>query len=188
MKKNWWIILKAKKKIFISTPFSKLAVDRIKKFDVPAIKIGSGECNNFHFVEYICKLKKPIIMSTGMNTLKSVSRSVSIIRKHKIPYALLHCVNLYPTDHKIVKINCIEEIQKAYPDAIVGFSDHTSSIYSSLGAASIGAKIIEKHYVDDKIKRIGPDVSSSMDKRELNQLIIGSKIIFESNYNISTSN
>jgi len=79
--------IKSKKRIFISTPFSRKAVDRLVKFNIPAFKIGSGECNNHHFVEYICKFKKPIIMSTGMNTIGSIRKSVSVIRKYKIPYA-----------------------------------------------------------------------------------------------------
>ena len=172
--------IKEKKKIFISTPFSRKAADRLKKFNIPAYKIGSGECNNHHFVEYICKFKKPIIMSTGMNTLDSIKKSVLIIRKHKIPFALLHCVNLYPTPSELTKIECLLEIKKAYPDAVVGLSDHTTSIYSCLGSISLGSRIIEKHFVDTKTNTKGPDVSSSMDSSELRQLIYGSKIIFNS--------
>ncbi|MDC0240792.1 N-acetylneuraminate synthase family protein, partial [Candidatus Pelagibacter sp.] len=61
--------IKSKKRIFISTPFSRAAADRLVKFNIPAFKIGSGECNNYHFVRYLCKFKKPIIMSTGMNSV-----------------------------------------------------------------------------------------------------------------------
>jgi N-acetylneuraminate synthase len=172
--------IKQKKKIFISTPFSRKAADRLKKFNVPAYKIGSGECNNYHFVEYICKFKKPIIMSTGMNTLDSIKKSVLIIRKYKIPFALLHCVNLYPTPSELTKIECLFEIKKAYPDAVVGLSDHTTNIYSCLGSVALGSRVIEKHFVDNKVNRRGPDVSSSMDSSELKQLIYGSKIIFNS--------
>ena len=89
--------IKSKKKIFISTPFSRAAADRLGKFNIPAFKIGSGECNNHFLIDYICKFKKPIIMSTGMNSIKSISKSVKIIRKHKLPFALLHCTNIYPT-------------------------------------------------------------------------------------------
>ena len=64
--------IKKKKKIFISTPFSRKAVDRLEKFKVPAFKIGSGECNNYPLVEYICKKKKPIILSTGMNNIETI--------------------------------------------------------------------------------------------------------------------
>ena len=87
----------SKKKIFISTPFSKAAVDRLVKFKVPAFKIGSGEWNNLELIEYICKFKKPIIMSTGMSRLNELIKTVNLINKRKIPLVLMHCTNVYPT-------------------------------------------------------------------------------------------
>ena len=130
--------------VFISTPFCKAAVDRLNEFKVPMFKIGSGECNNYPLVEYICKQKKPIILSTGMNDIKSITPSVRLFRKYKIPFALLHCTNIYPTDHKLVRLEAMIKMQKYFPDAIVGLSDHTEGIYN-VGAATLGAKIIEKH-------------------------------------------
>ncbi|MFL2898374.1 MAG: N-acetylneuraminate synthase family protein [Candidatus Pelagibacter sp.] len=171
--------VKQKKKIFISSPFSKKAVDRLEKIGVPAYKIGSGECNNYPLVEYICKKKKPVILSTGMNDIKSISKSVKLLRKYKNPYALLHCTNIYPTPNKLVRLECLNDLKKNFPDAVIGFSDHTETIYSCLGAVTLGARILEKHFVDTK-KRKGPDVSCSMDKSELKQLINGSKLIFSS--------
>lgn len=164
--------------IFISTPFCKAAVDRLIKFNVPLFKIGSGECNNYPLVEYICKKKKPVIMSTGMNDIRSITPSVKLFRKYKIPFVLLHCTNIYPTDHKLVRLQAMSQIQKSFPDAIIGLSDHTEGIYTCLGAVSLGAKVIEKHFTDDKKSR-GPDMSCSMDPNELKELIDGSKIIYE---------
>jgi N-acetylneuraminate synthase len=170
----------SRKKIFISTPFSRAAADRLGKFNIPAFKIGSGECNNPFLVDYICKFKKPIIMSTGMNSIKSIEKSVNVIRKYKLPYVLMHCTNIYPTPNKLVKLDCIQELKKAYPDSIVGLSDHTDSIYACLGAVALGARVLEKHFVDNKKTRNGPDISASMDTTELKQLIKGSNEIFES--------
>ena len=118
-------------------------------------------------------------MSTGMNSIDSIKKSVNIIKKKKIPLALLHCTNIYPTPPELVRLNCIEQLKKAFPDCPIGISDHTENIYTSLGAVAHGARIIEKHYVDDKKKRKGPDVSSSMDKNELKRLIYGSIEIFK---------
>lgn len=170
--------IQSKKKIFISTPFSKKAVDRCIRLKVPAFKIGSGECNNYHLVEYITKFKLPIIMSTGMNSIASIKKSVNIICKKKIPLALLHCTNIYPTPSHLVRLDCIQEIKNNYPNCLVGLSDHTENIFTSLAAISLGARIIEKHFTDHK-KRKGPDISSSMDTNELKMLIQGSKFIFE---------
>ena len=83
--------------IFISTPFSRAAADRLNRFGVPAYKIGSGECNNYPLLEHIAKFGKPIILSTGMNSIESVRKAVEIFRNYKVPYALLHCTNIYPT-------------------------------------------------------------------------------------------
>jgi len=153
-------------------------VDRLEKFKVPAFKIGSGECNNYPLVEYICKKKKPIILSTGMNDIKTIRPAVKIIRKYKIPYALLHCTNIYPTPPNLVRLEAMIELKKNFKDAVIGLSDHTENIYSSLGAIALGACIIEKHFIDSK-KAKGPDVKASMDTSELKELIKGSKTIFQ---------
>ncbi|MAI08679.1 MAG: hypothetical protein CMF61_06940 [Magnetococcales bacterium] len=109
--------VKSKKMLFISTPFSRLAVDRLVKFKVPAFKIGSGECNNYPLIEYIASHKKPIILSTGMNTINSIKPSVKIFEKYKIPYALMHCTNIYPTPTKLIRLQAITELKKAFPKA-----------------------------------------------------------------------
>lgn len=162
--------VKSKKMLFISTPFSRLAVDRLVKFKVPAFKIGSGECNNYPLIEYIASHKKPIILSTGMNTINSIKPSVKIFEKYKIPYALMHCTNIYPTPTKLIRLQAITELKKAFPKAILGLSDHSKSVYPCIGAIALGASIVEKHFVDKK-NRIGPDISASMDGSELKILL-----------------
>jgi N-acetylneuraminate synthase len=167
-----------KKRVFISTPFSRAAADRLNKFGVPAFKIGSGECNNYPLIKYICKFNKPIILSTGMNSIKTIKPAVKIIKDAKIPLALLHCTNIYPTPPNLVRLDCINQLKKSFPSCIIGISDHTENNYSSLGAVALGAKIIEKHFIDTKKKK-GPDISCSMDPKELKELISGSKTIFK---------
>tara|TARA_B100001248_G_C27395524_1_gene465254 strand:- start:2399 stop:3427 length:1029 start_codon:yes stop_codon:yes gene_type:complete len=169
--------IQKKKIVFISTPFSRKAVDRLIKFKIPAFKIGSGECNNYLLVEYIAKQKKPIILSTGMNSIQSIKPSVKIFEKFKNPYALLHCTNIYPTPASLIRLDDLLTLKKNFPKAIIGLSDHSSNIYASLGAIALGASIIEKHFVDTK-KTKGPDISASMDKGELKDLIFGAEQIF----------
>src|SRR5919199_631352 len=82
--------VESKGMIFISTPFSRAATNRLQKWNVPAYKIGSGECNNYPLVEHIASFGKPVILSTGMNTIESVSKAVAIFKNHRGPYALLH--------------------------------------------------------------------------------------------------
>ena len=162
--------------IFISTPFSRAAVDRLIKLDVPAFKIGSGECNNYPLIEYICRFKKPIILSTGMNSIESVQKSVNIFNKHNINFALLHTTNLYPTPPKLVRLGGMEKLMQEFPGVPVGLSDHTVDNLSSYAALSLGASIIERHYTD-KMSRKGPDIICSMDENKCKELIINSKTI-----------
>ena len=162
--------------IFLSTPFSRAAADRLQAMKVPAFKIGSGECNNYPLIEHICKFKKPIILSTGMNDISSIKKSVKIIEKSKIRYALLHCTNLYPTPNKLLRLNAIDEMRKAFPKAVIGLSDHTGDNYSSFAALGKGVSIIEKHFIDLK-SRSGPDITASIDHKQLTDLIVGSKKI-----------
>ena len=173
--------IKSLKAIFISTPFSRAAANRLQKFNIPAFKIGSGECNNYPLIEHVAKFKKPIILSTGMNSIEQIKPAVKIFRKYKTKFALLHCTNIYPTPPKLVRLNCIHELKKNFKDAVVGLSDHTTSNFTSYGALALGAKIIEKHYVDDKLRK-GPDISCSMDPNDLKDLIRGSKDIFKAIY------
>jgi len=162
--------------IFISTPFSRAAADRLNKFGVPAFKIGSGECNNYPLVKHIANFGKPIILSTGMNTIDTIRPSVEIMRKAKVPFALLHCTNIYPTPPELVRLGAIQILKESFPDAVLGLSDHTTSNFTCLGAVALGASILERHFTDSK-KRIGPDISSSMDPESLKSLIEGSRVI-----------
>jgi len=163
--------------IFISTPFSKAAVDRLVKFNIPAFKIGSGECNNYPLIKYISSFGKPVIMSTGMNSIETVRPSVEILRKANIPFALLHCTNVYPTPPELVRLGSIKILKEAFPDAVLGLSDHTTSNYTCLGAVALGASILERHFTDS-MERPGPDIICSMNPESLTDLIIGSNIIF----------
>lgn len=163
--------------IFISTPFSRAAAERLVKFDIPAFKIGSGECNNYPLIKHIAKSGKPVIISTGMNTIDSIRPSVEILRSARIPYALLHCTNVYPTPPELVRLGAMVKLQFAFPDAVIGLSDHTTSSYTCLGAVALGASILERHFTD-RMDRPGPDIVCSMDPAELARLIEGSRIIW----------
>ena len=170
--------VKSRGGIFISTPFSRAAVERLAKMNLPAIKIGSGECNNYPLVKLVAALGKPVILSTGMNTIESINKSVTILRNAKIPFALLHCTNLYPTPEKHIRLGAIEEIRSAFPDAVIGLSDHSTSNYPAIASVALGARILERHFTDS-MDRVGPDISCSMDPESLKQLIYASRMVFQ---------
>tara|TARA_B100001059_G_scaffold229791_1_gene262917 strand:+ start:1933 stop:2979 length:1047 start_codon:yes stop_codon:yes gene_type:complete len=159
--------------IFISTPFSRSAANRLEKMKVSSYKIGSGECNNYPLIEHIASFGKPMIVSTGMNNIKSVRKTVKILESHKIPYALLHTTNLYPTPSHLVRLGAMQELQREFPNAVVGLSDHTTSNLACFGAVAVGASILERHFTD-KMDRDGPDIINSMDPIALKELISGS--------------
>lgn len=164
--------------IFISTPFSRAAANRLERMGVQAYKIGSGECNNYPLIEHIAQFGKPIILSTGMNTIDSIKPSVEIFRKYKTPYVLLHCTNLYPTPDKLIRLGGIAKLQEAFPDALVGLSDHSIDNVACLAATALGAVVLERHFTDS-MERTGPDIVCSMDEQACADLIKNSKRIWE---------
>lgn len=170
--------VRSKGLIYMSTPFSFEALDFLETLDVPAYKIGSGECNNYPLVEAIASKGKPVIMSTGMNSIESITPSVEIFRNYGIPFALMHCTNLYPTPDKLIRLNSLNDLRTSFPDAVLGLSDHSLTNYPCLASVSLGASILERHFTDSK-ERKGPDIVCSMTPLELEELIEGSKIIFD---------
>lgn len=170
--------VESKGMIFISTPFSRAAADRLRKFDIPAYKIGSGECNNYPLLEHICSFGKPVILSTGMNTIASVRKAVEIFDAHHIPVALLHTTNLYPTPIHLVRYGAMTELHEAFPDKVFGLSDHTLNNNACLGAVALGASILERHFTDH-MQRTGPDIVCSMDENACRELIISSNEIWQ---------
>lgn len=164
--------------IFISTPFSRAAADRLHKWDVPAYKIGSGECNNYPLLKHIAAFGKPVILSTGMNTIESIQKAVTIFESFNVPVALLHTTNLYPTPNKLVRLGALTEMQRAFPSNVIGLSDHTLSNHACLAAVALGASIVERHFTDH-MNRTGPDIVCSMDEKTCKELIEGVNIIKE---------
>ena len=167
-----------KQMIFLSTPFSRAAADRLERIGVSAYKIGSGECNNYPLIDHIAAFGKPIILSTGMNDLPSIQPAVEIFRRHKVPYALLHCTSMYPTPYEKVRLGALAELRDAFPDAVLGLSDHTLTNHTCLAAVALGASILERHFTSDKTWP-GPDINISMDPNELRDLISGSRAIHQ---------
>jgi N-acetylneuraminate synthase len=162
--------------IFLSTPFSRAAADRLEAMNVAGFKIGSGECNNYPLIKHVASYGKPIILSTGMNTLKSVGKAVDIFEKYGIPYALLHTTNLYPTPPHLVRLGAMVELAGAFPRAVIGLSDHTTNNLACYGAVALGASILERHFTDS-MSRQGPDIVCSMDTEKCRELIEGSRIL-----------
>jgi sialic acid synthase SpsE len=162
--------------IFISTPFSRAAADRLAAMNVPAYKIGSGECNNYPLLRHIAAFGKPVILSTGMNTIASVRKAVEIFDDAGVPVALLHTTNLYPTPPHLVRLGAMTEMATAFPGKVYGLSDHTTDNLACIAAVALGASILERHFTDH-MRRPGPDIVCSMDEQQCRELIAAARIV-----------
>ncbi len=164
-------IAKNNKIDFCSSPFDFEAVDCLEEINVPFFKIASPEIVDLELIDYIAKKQKPIILSTGMSYLSDIEDAINIILKNNNKkIILLHCTTLYPTPFNAVNLNAIKTLKKTFKFP-VGYSDHTLGIHISLAAASIGAKIIEKHFTLNKFQK-GPYHSFAIDPIELKELVI----------------
>ena len=164
--------------IFLSTPFSRAAANRLENFGVVAYKIGSGELNNYPLIKHIASFGKPMIVSTGMNNISNIKKAVSILEESKVPYALMHTTNLYPTEPRLVRLGAMQEMMNAFPGVPIGLSDHTLTNTACIAAMALGASIVERHFID-KMDRPGPDVICSMDEKRCSELLIAAKDIYQ---------
>lgn len=164
--------------VFLSTPFSRAAADRLESFGVLAYKIGSGELNNYPLIKHVASFHKPMILSTGMNDIASIKKATSILEEYGIPYALMHTTNLYPTKPEFVRLGAMQEMMRVFKDVPIGLSDHTQSNAACLAAVALGANLVERHFTDT-MKRTGPDIVCSMDEAELKNLLNDTKDIYK---------
>jgi sialic acid synthase SpsE len=167
--------VQSKGMVFLSTPFSRAAALRLDKFGVSAFKIGSGEMNNYPLIELVSKLGRPMIVSTGMNDIEAVRRTVDIIVKNNCKFALLHTTNLYPTPSKFVRLGAMLELKEF--GVPIGLSDHTINNNACIAAIALGASIVERHFTDTKDRK-GNDIVCSMDENELKDLLNASREVF----------
>jgi sialic acid synthase SpsE len=162
--------------IFLSTPFSRAAADRLEALGVDGYKVGSGECNNYPLIDHIARFGRPVVLSTGMNDTASIAPAVEILRTRRVPYALLHCTSIYPTPYHLVRLGALSALAEAFHDAVIGLSDHSMGNYTCFGAVALGASILEKHFTSDKTWP-GPDITISLDPGELRDLIVGARAV-----------
>ena len=162
---------KKKKILFLSTPFSIAAVERLEKIGIQAYKIGSGELTNIPLLKHIAEKNKPVILSTGMSEISEIKKAVRLFKSYKTRLALLQATSTYPTSYEDVNLGVIAKFKKTF-GIPVGLSDHSEGIYTALGAIALGACIVEKHFTLDK-SMPGPDQKLSIEPSELSELVRG---------------
>lgn len=161
--------------LFLSTPFSKEAVDLLEEIGVVAYKVGSGEMTNLPLLGYIATKKKPMIISTGMSTFEEIEETVNFVKKLNNNLIILHCTSTYPTRYEDVNLRVIEHLKEKF-EIPVGLSDHSIGIYTALAAVVLGACVIEKHFTISR-DLPGPDQKASITPKELEELVKGVRAI-----------
>jgi N,N'-diacetyllegionaminate synthase len=165
---------KRKKINFLSTPFDQESIDFLKKFKMKYYKIPSGEITNLPYLIKIAKLRKKILLSTGMSNINEISKAINILNLNGTPkknITVLQCNTEYPTPLKDVNLKAMKMMKKRF-GVNVGYSDHTLGIEASLAAVALGAKVIEKHFTLNK-NLPGPDHKASITEKELKNLVTG---------------
>ncbi len=164
-----------KQVMFLSTPFSREAVDLLEQVGVEAYKVGSGEMTNFPLLKYIASKGKPVILSTGMSSIDEIRETVNFLKGLTGDLVILHCISSYPPKYEDLNIKFINVLQREFRIP-VGFSDHSTGIYPSLAAVALGACVIERHFTTDR-NLPGPDQKASLTPAEFAEMVKGIRIV-----------
>lgn len=157
---------------FLSTPYNFADADFLNELGVDAFKIASGQLVELPFLEYVAKLGKPMIISSGMATLAEVYEGVQTIRNAgNSDLVLLQCTTNYPSKIEDTNLHAMNSMGKAL-DVLIGYSDHVANNYACFAAVALGARVIEKHFTLDR-EMPGPDHSCSLDPAGFTELVRG---------------
>ena len=157
---------------FMSTPYDHRAIAELTPL-VPAFKIGSGDITWTELIAAACDSGKPILIATGASSLEDVRRAAAIPKERNLPYALLQCNTNYTgsiENFRHVNLRVLEAFAERWPEAVLGLSDHTPGHATVLGAVTLGARIVEKHFTDD-CSRVGPDHGFAMDPSAWREMV-----------------
>lgn len=157
---------------FFTSPYAFDLVDHIDPY-VPAYKIGSGDITWLEMIEYIASKGKPFILASGASTMDDVNRAVEAAVRINPQFALLQCNTNYTgslENFRYIQLNVLRSFRSMYPEMILGLSDHTPGHATVLGAVTLGARIVEKHFTDD-LNRVGPDHAFSMDPKSWRDMV-----------------
>ena len=139
--------------LLLSTPFDPDAVRMLDDLGMPAFKIASADITHLPMLRVVAASGKPILLSTGASTMEEVRRTVDALRSSGCPLALLHCTLSYPATIADANLRRIAVLREAFPDLVIGYSDHTQPQDSELAcplAVALGARVVEKHYTLNK--------------------------------------
>lgn len=154
---------------FIATVCDVVSAAELHEVGVDAFKIASRDLGNLPLVEFIARLGRPVILSTGMSVWSEIDAAVAVMKSAGVPWAILQCTSLYPTPDAEAHLRALPVLAERY-EAVVGFSDHTQGTVIAPAAVSLGAAIVEKHLTLDR-SAVGSDHACSAEPEELRVLI-----------------
>jgi len=160
---------KEKNMLWFASVWDIPSVDFLEKFDIPCYKIPSAQLTNRELLEKVRELDKPVFLSTGMSTEEEIDKAVNILKGH-CDLVLLHCNSSYPAPDNELNLRYIQVLKERYPDLIIGYSGREEGIAASLVAATLGAKVIERHITLDRAMW-GTDQAASIEFSGLRRLV-----------------
>jgi N,N'-diacetyllegionaminate synthase len=160
---------------FLSSPFSMEAFELLRRVGVAGWKVASGELEHPALLDALADDGLPVLLSSGMSATAQLDAAVERVRRHGAPLAVLQCTSAYPCPPDKIGLNLLAEFRNRYHCA-VGLSDHSGTIFAGLGAAALGAQVVEVHVTLTR-EMFGPDVTSSVTSAELRQLVEGVRFL-----------
>ena len=161
--------------IFLSSPFSREAVDLLTRVGMAMWKVGSGEVSTLPLLDAMIATGKPVLLSSGMSDLAELDKAVERVRRGGVPLAVLQCTTAYPCPPERIGLNMMPVFRERY-GCFVGLSDHSGTIYPGIAAATLGAEVLEVHVTMSR-GMFGPDVPASVTIEELRQLVDGIRFV-----------
>tara|TARA_B110000858_G_scaffold198358_2_gene264249 strand:+ start:5122 stop:6192 length:1071 start_codon:yes stop_codon:yes gene_type:complete len=158
---------------FFSSPYDFNSVDMLNKHGVKAHKIGSGDITWIEIIEHIAKSGIPVFIASGASDITDVDRAMAVLKKYHVPTCLMQCNTNYTgslENFNYINLRVLKTYEKLYPDVVLGLSDHTPGHTTVLGAVSLGARVIEKHFTNDN-KKDGPDHAFSLDPKSWREMV-----------------
>ncbi|KAK7791725.1 hypothetical protein R5R35_009374 [Gryllus longicercus] len=156
--------------IFSASAMDCVSVDVLHDMDVPFLKIGSGDTNNFPLLEYAATKNRPMVISTGMQDLETVRAVYTLMKKMNANFSLLHCISSYPVPVEQINLEVINLYKSEFPDIQIGYSGHELGTMVSVAAVAMGARIVERHITLDTSWK-GTDHKSSLTPVEFSKMV-----------------
>jgi sialic acid synthase SpsE len=160
---------------FLATPFDEVSADLVERLGCPAIKIASHNMTNLPLLDHVARMRRPILLSTGMADMAEVEAAVATVRRHHDELVLLQCTSSYPATPAELNLNVLTSYRERFGCA-VGYSAHEPELETVHAAVALGASVVEKHFTKDKGMR-GPDHAASFDPDEMARMVRGIRTV-----------